>query len=187
MQDTGPIRVWDLAVRLTHWGVAAIVLWDLIDDSGDQLHRRLGYVAAGLVLFRILWGFVGSEPARFSTWVPRPAAVLAYAAALLHRKAPRYLSHTPLGAVGMLLMWALILALAVTGWISRLDPFWGEDWPIDIHAGLAYTLMAVVALHILAAILMSVAGKENLVVAMLTGRKKRRSGEPAPGPGAAPK
>ncbi len=121
MRDTGSVLVWDLVVRVTHWSVAAIVVWELIDDSGGRLHRMLGYVAAGIVLARILWGFVGSEHARFRAWVPRPTAVLAYATALVRRRAPRFLSHTPLGSVMMLLMWALILALAVTGWMSRLD------------------------------------------------------------------
>lgn len=176
MTDTASVRVWDAVVRVTHWSVAAIVLWDLIEDSGGRLHRVLGYVAAGLVLLRMLWGFVGSEHARFSAWVPRPAGVLAYGKALVRRRAPRFLSHTPLGAVMMLLMWALILALAVTGWMSRLDALWGEDWPVDIHAVLADLLTALIVLHVLAAIVFSVAGKENLVLAMLTGRKRRNPG-----------
>ncbi|MGN5478541.1 cytochrome b/b6 domain-containing protein [Cupriavidus basilensis] len=171
MRDTGSVLVWDLVVRVTHWSVAAIVVWELIDDSGGRLHRMLGYVAAGIVLARILWGFVGSEHARFRAWVPRPTAVLAYATALVRRRAPRFLSHTPLGSVMMLLMWALILALAVTGWMSRLDALWGEDWPVDIHAALADMLLALVVLHVLAAIVFSMTGKENLVLAMLTGRK----------------
>lgn len=175
MPDTSSVRVWDVVVRLTHWSVAAIVIWDLIEDSGGQLHRVLGYVAAGLVLVRLLWGVVGSEHARFRAWVPRPAGVLAYCKALLRRRAPRFLSHTPLGAVMMLLMWALVLGLAVTGWMSRLDALWGEDWPIDIHAVLADMLTALVVLHVLAAIVFSVAGKENLVLAMLTGRKRRNT------------
>jgi len=167
------IRVWDLAVRVTHWSVAAIVFYDLVDDSGDQLHRVLGYAAVVLVLLRILWGFVGSEHARFSAWLPRPAGVLAYVRALARGRAPRFISHTPLGAAMMLAMWALILALAVTGWMSRLDPFWGEDWPIDIHRWLSNTLLGLVVVHVVAAIAMSLKGRENLIVSMLTGRKRR--------------
>ena len=72
------IRVWDLAVRFTHWSVAAIVCYDLFDDSGDQVHRVLGYVAAGLVLFRIVWGFVGSDTARFARFLRSPMAALAH-------------------------------------------------------------------------------------------------------------
>ena len=73
----------------------------------------------------------------------------------------------------MLAMWTLILLLAVTGWLSRLDPFWGEDWPIDIHRWLSNTLLGLVAVHALVAIVASVAGKENLIGAMITGRKPR--------------
>jgi cytochrome b len=177
MPDSASVRVWDVVVRVTHWGVAAIVFWDLIEDSGGPLHRTLGYVAIGLVLLRIVWGFVGSEHARFRAWVPRPAGVLAYTLALMRRRAPRFLSHTPLGAVMMLLMWTLILGLAVTGWMSRLDALWGEDWPIDIHAALAHVLTGLIVLHVLAAIVFSVTGKENLILAMLTGRKRRNPGD----------
>lgn len=169
----GTIRVWDLAVRFTHWSVAAIVFYDLVDDSGDPLHRWLGYVAAGLVVFRLLWGAVGSPHARFSAWLPRPSGVLAYGRALMQGRAPRFVSHTPLGAVMMLAMWTLILGLAVTGWMSRLDPFWGADWPIDIHRWMSNTLLALVVVHVAAAIAMSIKGRENLIAAMFTGRKRR--------------
>jgi len=88
LRNTTTLRVWDVVVRLTHWSVAAIVCYDLIDDSGDQMHRVLGYVAAGLVLFRILWGFIGSEHARFRAWLPRPAGVLAHARAMARLAEP---------------------------------------------------------------------------------------------------
>ncbi|AJG24694.1 Cytochrome b [Cupriavidus basilensis] len=73
----------------------------------------------------------------------------------------------------MLTMWTLILALAVTGWMSRLDAFWGEDWPKDVHGLLADILMVLIAVHVIAAIAMGKVHKENLIVAMLTGRKRR--------------
>jgi cytochrome b len=73
----------------------------------------------------------------------------------------------------MLTMWMLILALAVTGWISRLDAFWGEDWPKDVHGLLADTLIVLIVIHVIAAIAMSLAHKENLIVAMLTGNKRQ--------------
>ncbi|WP_454766970.1 cytochrome b/b6 domain-containing protein [Cupriavidus campinensis] len=176
VRGTGWLRVWDVVVRLTHWGVAVAVCYDLVDDSGDSVHRMLGYTAAGLVLFRLLWGFIGSEHARFSAWLPRPGGVLAYAGALARRRAPRFISHTPLGAVMMMAMWGLILLLAVTGWMSRLDPLWGEDWPIDIHRWLSNTLLGLIVVHVLVAIVLSVAGRENLIAAMITGRKPRNTG-----------
>lgn len=167
------VPVWDRVVRITHWSVATLVLWDLFEDSGGPLHRNLGYVAAALVAVRLIWGVVGSPNARFATWWPRLSTVRSYAASLRARKPMKFTSHNPIGALGMLAMWGLILALAATGWLSRLDAFWGEDWPIDVHAWLAYTLAALVVVHVSAAIIMSVLHKDNLVVAMLTGKKRR--------------
>ncbi|MFP3888747.1 cytochrome b/b6 domain-containing protein [uncultured Ralstonia sp.] len=167
------VLVWDRVVRLTHWGVASLVLWDLVEDSGGPLHRSLGYVAVALVAVRLAWGVVGSDAARFRTWVPRPSDVMRYIKALRSGNAPRYLSHNPAGALVMLAMWALILGLGVTGWLSRLDAFWGEDWPIQLHGLLADALMALVILHVAAAMAMSVLHKENLIRAMITGRKRR--------------
>ncbi|WP_232346361.1 MULTISPECIES: cytochrome b/b6 domain-containing protein [Cupriavidus] len=170
------VRVWDAVVRFTHWSVAALVLWELVENSGGPLHRTLGYATAGLVLLRLLWGFVGSPPARFSAWLPSPSGALAYSRALLAGRAPRYLSHTPLGALMMVTMWTLILALAATGWLSRLDAFWGEDWPVDLHAALADCLMVLVGVHVVAAIVMGRMHGENLVAAMIHGRKRADDG-----------
>ncbi len=170
--NAASIRVWDRVVRVTHWSVAALVLWDWYEDSGGPLHRWLGYLAAALVLVRLAWGFVGSEPARFRAWLPSPSGVVSYVKALAARRPPRHLGHNPLGALMMLAMWALILALAVTGWMSRLDAFWGEDWPMDLHALLADALLVLVAVHVIAAIVMGRVHRENLVAAMVTGRKR---------------
>lgn len=167
------VPVWDRVVRLTHWSVATLVLWDLFEDSGGALHRNVGYIAAGLVAVRLMWGVVGSPNARFAAWWPRPSALRGYVASLRAGTPMKFVSHNPIGALGMLTMWGLILALALTGWLSRLDAFWGEDWPTDVHAWLAYTLATLVAVHVSAAIVMSVLHKDNLVLAMLTGKKRR--------------
>jgi cytochrome b len=132
----------------------------------------VGYVVAGVVVLRLLWGLIGTPPARFCTWLPTPTGVVRYMRALMVGRAPRHLSHTPAGALMMLSIWTVILALAVTGWMSRLDPFWGENWPIDLHALLSRVLMAMVVIHVLAAVAMSVAHKENLIAAMVTGKKR---------------
>lgn len=165
------VQVWDPVVRLTHWSVAALVLWDLYEDSGGPLHRNLGYAAACLVLVRLAWGMVGSGAGNLREWLPGASGVVAYVRAAVGGHPPRYLGHNPLGALMMLVLWVLILALAATGWMSRLDMFWGEDWPKDIHGVLAYVLLALVVLHIAAAVLMSRFHKENLVLSMVTGKK----------------
>lgn len=167
------VLVWDRVVRVTHWGVAALVLWNLFEDSGGPLHRNLGYAATALVAVRLVWGFVGSDAARFVAWWPRMPVLRRYVASLRAGKPMKFLSHNPIGALGMLAMWGLIITLALTGWLSRLDAFWGEDWPVNLHAWLAYTLAALVVIHVSAAVVMSVLHKDNLILAMLTGRKRR--------------
>ncbi|EYS83313.1 cytochrome B oxidoreductase [Cupriavidus sp. SK-4] len=165
------VRVWDPIVRITHWGVAALVLWDLYEDSGGPLHRNLGYAAACLVLVRVAWGMVGSGAGNIREWVPGRSGVVAYVGAAVAGRPPRYLGHNPLGALMMLVLWILILSLAATGWMSRLDMFWGEDWPKDLHGVLADVLLALVSVHVVAAILMSRLHKENLILSMVTGKK----------------
>jgi cytochrome b len=165
------VPVWDLVVRLTHWCVAALVLYDYWQDSGDRWHRNLGYAAAASVVLRLVWGLVGSPPARFASWWPTPARLKAYCASLLAGRPRRSLGHNPLGASMMLALWSLILGLALTGWMSRLDYFWGEDRIKEIHAWLAHALIALAAIHVLAVLMMSRVQRENLVAAMLTGRK----------------
>ncbi|SAL40612.1 cytochrome B561 [Caballeronia arvi] len=171
------MKVWDGFVRLTHWVVAGIVLWNLFGPT-DSTHRLLGYVAAGLVIARIAWGFIGSRHARFSAWWPRVSHLVEYLRSLAKGKPMHHLSHNPLGGLMALLLWFLILALAVSGWIMRLDAFWGEDWPQEIHAWLSIAVEVCVCVHVVAAILMSLWTRENLIRAMVTGWKRvRKSSE----------
>jgi cytochrome b len=165
------VKVWDGFVRLTHWTVAGIVLWNLFGPT-DSTHRVLGYVAAGLVVARIAWGFVGSRHARFAQWWPTASHLIEYLRSLAKGKPMRHVSHNPLGGLMALVLWFLILALGVSGWIMRLDAFWGEDWPQELHASLAVAVEACVCVHVAAAVLMSLWTRENLIRAMVTGNKK---------------
>ncbi|MFC0399197.1 cytochrome b/b6 domain-containing protein [Paraburkholderia rhizosphaerae] len=172
MPDAARIRIWDRWVRFTHWVIAAIVIWDLFGPT-DPLHRKLGYAAAALVVLRIVWGFIGTRYARFSAWWPTCSYLRAYGRSLASGKPLRHLSHNPFGGVMALVLWALVLALAFSGWLMRLDAFWGEDWPQAIHTALAIALEVCVCIHIAAAIAMSVWTRENLIAAMVTGYKRR--------------
>jgi len=92
------VRTWDLWVRLTHWTIAGIVVWNLFGPT-DQLHRVLGYVAAGLVGLRVVWGFVGTRYARFSAWWPTPSHLAEYLRSLAAGKPlPVTLTTPPAGA-----------------------------------------------------------------------------------------
>jgi cytochrome b len=167
------VRVWDAVVRLAHWSLAALVVFNLVRDDGDYLHRVVGYVAAGIVAARWLWGLLLARGySRLAALKPSPRATLRYLQAHLHGNAARHIGHNPLGLWMVWLMWLLVLLLALTGWISRLDAFWGDERVHDLHAWLAYALMAAVALHLAGVAFMSWCGRENLPLAMITGRKR---------------
>lgn len=77
--------------------------------------------------------------------------------------------HNPLGFIAVYWLWFFISALAFTGWLSRTDWLWGEDWPVDLHAYLSYLLMASVLLHICAVFLVSKWSKQQLLKQMIDG------------------
>ena len=164
--------VWDAFVRLTHWAVAALVVIELVNEAGaNPWHRYLGYAAAALVAARLAWGLVVRGEARLG----RMAAAAARVPGYLHAPTP-YAGHNPLGAWMAFALWALILALGVTGWMTQLDAYWGEQWLQDLHAALAYSLGALALLHIAGVLVTSRMYRANLVAAMVTG-KKRLPGE----------
>ena len=170
-RETGPdgrVAAWDAAVRLLHWSLAALVLLDFFIDDGGWLHRTLGYAAAGVVVARLLWSAVGSGAARLATLKPSLRDTLSY----LRRGTPRMAGHDPLGVWMVWLLWSLVLLLGITGWMSRLDAFWGDDGIRAVHAWLAQALLIAVAVHLSGIVAMSWRWRENLVGAMLTGRKR---------------
>jgi cytochrome b len=142
------VPVWPLWVRLSHWAVGSVVVFELIRNDGDRLHRIVGYVGAGIVVARVL------------------------AAGLARGRAPRHARHDPLGLWMVWLLWTLVLLLAFTGWLSRLDAFWGDERVHDIHAWLAYALVGAAIMHVIAVGVMSWAWRENLPAAMVSGRKR---------------
>jgi len=174
------VHVWDLVVRITHWLTASCVLANLVLlEDGSRLHRWAGYIALGSVILRLLWGFVGGLHARFKSWLPTPERLFPYLKLLLNGKPPRYLGHNPAGAVAMLLMWALVIALAISGYLMSTDEYFGEEWLESLHGFLANALLAIVLLHITAALAESWRHGENLVRSMFTGNKRD---EPPPQP-----
>lgn len=171
MASAPRVLVWTWFVRLAHWGVAALVLFNLFNDAGSKVHRFAGYAAAALVVARGVYGlFQRGRPAGWH--VPTPAACLAHLRVMVSGNPPRPAGHNPLGAAMALLLWALVLSLALTGWVSRWDRFWGEDWPVDIHTTLSVVLQVAVLLHLAGVAVSSVLERQNLVTAMFTGRKR---------------
>lgn len=164
--STPNIRVWDLPLRLFHWLLAASVTIAFLSADGgsplDEWHMISGWVAAILIVFRLVWGFVGGEHARFSSFV-RPAAARTHVAKLLRGRARAELGHNPLGGLSVLLLILLVAVTVVTGAAGK-----GAE---EIHELLAYALLAFIGVHIFAVLAMSALTHENLVRAMVTGTK----------------
>jgi cytochrome b len=129
----------------------------------NQWHIFAGWVAAILVVFRVAWGFVGGEHSRFADFI-RPSRIGPHITGLLTRKPQSALGHNPLGGLSVVVLLALV---TVTVWTGAF----GGEGAEDVHEIIAWTLLAFVGLHIAAVVIMSVLERENLVAAMITGRK----------------
>lgn len=172
------IKVWDGFVRVFHWTVVSCVLANLfLLESGEAPHRWAGYLATGFVVARLVWGFVGSRYARFADFFPTPRRLARHWADMKAGRPDTHPGHNPLGALMMLALMALILALGVTGYLLGTDAYWGDETMEGIHEALANTLMGLVGLHVLAALLMSHLSRVNLIKAMVTGVKERKLAE----------
>jgi cytochrome b len=163
------LKVWDPFVRAAHWCLVASIAaaW----FTSKALHEWLGYAALGIVVLRIVWGGIGPRYARWSQFVPGPRATLTYARAFLARVEPRYLGHNPLGGWMIVALLGTVVLTCASGWLSITDRFWGVAWLQDTHAFLADALLALSALHLGGVIYTSLRHRENLPLAMVTGRK----------------
>ncbi|WP_421932478.1 cytochrome b/b6 domain-containing protein [Phenylobacterium sp.] len=170
---TPSIRVWDPVVRLFHWSLAVsfAVAW-LTAEDWEDLHYAAGYAAAVLIGFRLVWGLVGPRYARFSQFVRNPGDTARYVGAILRGREPRYLGHNPAGGLMILALLSTLSATALTGWMYTQDAFWGAEWVEELHEGAATLTLGLVALHIAGVIVASLRHRENLVRAMVTGRKR---------------
>lgn len=168
------VPVWDRFVRVFHWSlVSCVVLDHFVVEEGEWLHQGIGYLAAGLVVARIVWGFVGTRHARFADFFPTPSRLRRHLGGLVAGRPAHYTGHNPLGALMILALMALVLALGLTGWMQTLDAWWGVEWVQELHEGLASSLIALATLHALAALVMGRLERTRLVRAMVTGVKER--------------
>lgn len=168
------VRVWDPVVRIFHWTVVIACALNLfVLEDGDLAHEITRYVVAALLLLRIAWGFIGTRHARFSDFVPSPSRLMRYVAAWIAGREPRYIGHNPAAALMILALMSLLALVSVTGWMATLDDFWGVEWVEDLHEASADLILWLAAVHAAAAIYESVRHRENLVWAMITGRKRR--------------
>jgi cytochrome b len=164
--------VWDLPLRIFHWLLAASVLTAWFSANvNDFLHETAGYTVVGLVLFRVLWGFAGTQHSRFRSFVRPPRIVLCYLWDLAHGKAERYLGHNPAGAAMTMALLALLAISTISGWMQLTQRFFGVDWVEELHTYSSNLVAILVVVHVLGVLLMCIVQRENLVRAMFTGKK----------------
>ncbi|WP_286237875.1 cytochrome b/b6 domain-containing protein [Neptuniibacter halophilus] len=179
------IKIWDLPTRLFHWSLASLFVFMIVSGNSDDMvewHFYAGYLLSGLLLFRVLWGLLGTRYARFSSFVFHPGETLSYLKSLFSSEHRAYAGHNPIGG---LMVFALLLLLAVqsvTGMMSTDDIIWyGPLYNLVdeetaglagyIHHELQLILQLLVGLHIFAIIYHKVRFKESLAPAMLHGKK----------------
>ena len=177
-----PVRVWDLPTRLFHWAlVISIVLGIVfvkIGGNAIQWHAYCGYTALALILFRVLWGFVGSWHARFANFIPSPSTLIAF----LRGQVDGGLGHNPLGALSVIALLTVVLIQALTGLFADDDIFFQGPFAkyvsnstvallTSIHRFNQYLIFALVGLHIAAISYYYFVKRENLIRPMITGDK----------------
>jgi len=177
------ILVWDLPVRLFHWMLALAFAGAWLTAESERwrdIHVLLGYTAGVLVVLRILWGVVGSRHARFASFVRGPRRVAAYLRSLGSGRPEHTAGHNPAGGWAILALIALTLAVVATGLVVEADL--GPRGLDEVHEALATVMLAVVGIHVAGVIVGSLAHRENLVRAMVTGTKRGDPAEAIRGP-----
>lgn len=173
------ILVWDLPVRLFHWLLALSFAGAWLTAESERyrdVHVMLGYTLLGLIAFRLIWGLTGTRYARFAQFVRSPAAAVRYLKSLLSSQPEHHVGHNPAGAIAILLLLALGIATGVSGWLTYNEL--GGEWLEEGHELFAGLMLGLVGIHVAGVIVGSLAHRENLARAMVTGYKQ---GEPAEG------
>ncbi len=180
-----PMPIWDIPIRLFHWLLVALVgfMW-LSGEKGWMLYHMLtGYVILSLLVFRVIWGFVGSDTARFRFFLKSPFAALRHLSHIARREPDTEIGHNAAGGWMVLGMLGLLFAQIITGLGSNDDvdiegPLVGRigktmsDQFTWLHHRLFNVILIVVALHVLAIITYAVLKRHDLVRPMITGRKR---------------
>ena len=177
------VRLWDLPIRLIHWSFVLLLigLWWSAEQAKDiDLHKKFGYALLGLLVFRLLWGFVGSSTARFSQFVRGPGGVFSY---LRSRGAEPVVGHNPLGGwsvIALLLLLSMQLLIGLfaqdvdgieSGPLSYLVDYETADWARELHHLLFNGVLALVVLHVGAVLFYRLVHRNDLIRPMITGRK----------------
>jgi cytochrome b len=172
------VLVWDLPLRVFHWVLAASFAAAFLTAESERLrdlHVLSGYTFAGAIAFRLVWGFVGTRTARFSSLRFGPSAIVGWARSLLTGRPERHVGHGPVAVVMIPLLLGLGIVVAGSGWGTHAEL--GGDWLEELHEGAATAMGIVVVGHVIGVIVVSLLQRENLVATMITGRAPGAEGE----------
>jgi cytochrome b len=188
------VAVWDLPVRFVHWAMVVLLIGLIVTGKlgADWLewHMRFGQTMLALVVFRVIWGFVGSRNARFSSFLYGPSHVVRYTRSLF-RGHEIHATHNPLGGWMVVLLLAALLAQAVMGLFTNDDILWGgpfservtketSDGISAVHRRFWWVIVVLSSIHIGAVLAYLALLKDNLIVPMVTGDKQLPAGVASP-------
>ena len=200
MAEKKAVPVWDIAVRIFHWSLAAsFFIAYLSEDDFETLHVYAGYLVLALISFRLVWGLIGTKYARFSSFVCGFERVKRYLGSIVDGKPEHYLGHNPAGGLMIVIMLIVLFAISFSGLktyategkgplaqaeIILVAPAYADDdgykgkgkrpghkfWE-EVHEVLANLMLLLVFIHIAGVIVSSLVHRENLVRAMVDGKK----------------
>lgn len=173
------VKIWDAPLRIFHWLIVLLmpILWWTAEEEMLVEHRIAGYVLLGLLVFRLLWGLIGSSTARFAGFVKGPRAVIAY----LSGRAAHAIGHNPVGALSVMALLGLLslevgLGLFATdedgiapGPLSHLVSIDAAEGIAELHEDLFDVLLVLIGLHVAAILFYALVKRDNLVGPMITG------------------
>ncbi len=188
-----PLKVWDLPVRLFHWAIVLLILAAWLSQALDQmqLHMWIGRAILSLLLFRIVWGFIGSDTARFGRFLRSPAAALRHLRHLRRREPDTEIGHNAAGGWMVVLMLLLLGVQAGTGLFSNDDG--NTEGPLmhlvskdesnalsHIHSLNFVLIEGAIVVHVLAIAAYAWLKRQDLVRPMISGKKLLPPGAAAP-------
>ena len=171
-RDLNQSTAWSLTVIVTHWLVALAVIINFVNDTG-YWHRMIGYGCLLLILLRVVHGITAKQISSQFSWSSLNI-IVEHIKEIRNKNIKDYKGHNPLGQIAVYIIWALIVLLGFSGWLSRTDAYWGEDGPVIAHSVFADLLLICVLLHIFAVLVMSALQKKNLIKPMFVSMNKQR-------------
>lgn len=188
------VKLWDLPVRLVHWAIVLLLagLWWSAEEGDLTLHKQLGMMMLILIVFRLLWGLIGSSSARFAGFLRGPRAVIGYARGLFGRAGEPVVGHNPLGGWSAMILLALLafqvgLGLIAqdtdgleSGPLNHLVDYDTAEWARETHELIFNLLLGLSVLHVLAIAFYLIFKRDNLISPMLTGKRRFTSAVAAP-------